>query len=511
MADPASRPTDDAGARRFLTFRVDRRLYALPADEVSEVIRLPQVARVPQSPKSLLGVANLRGSVLPLASLKALLGRQEGAISADARAIVLDGAAPIALAVDTVEALVTLDADRIETRQASLAADPGERLRGAFQARAGQDVARILDVRSLLDADFTQRPKPQRTASRATGGAASLEREGAAAADEVMLVTFQVAGQEYALGTEVVQEIIPAPANLAVAPRSEALVLGVAAFRDTLLPLLSLRGLLGFPEDGGGEQQKVLVVSVAGVLVGLVADRMRSIVSADKANIDPTPAVLAARAGGETQIKAILRHEGGRRLISILDTATLFREDVMQRLAGAAATGKVLAVEDEAIGAGESQFLVFRLGDEEFGLPIAAVDEVARAPEQITRVPKTPKFLEGVINLRGEVLPVVDQRRRFDLPAFSGDKLRQRLVVARSERHRAGLIVDSVSEVLRVRTTSIEAAPDLTGEAVRLVQGVVNFDGAGRMVLLLDPAELLSRAERGLLDKFDVTGAAAVP
>ena len=60
--------------------------------------------------------------------------------------------------------------------------------------------------------------------------------------------------------------------------------------------------------------------------------------------------------------------------------------------------------------------LVFRLGSDEFGLPIDTVVEVAQVPAQITRIPKTPKFLEGVINLRGEVLPVVDQRRRFDMP-----------------------------------------------------------------------------------------------
>jgi purine-binding chemotaxis protein CheW len=508
MADPA--PGRGSGERRFLTFRVDQRLYALPADEVSEVIRLPAVAKVPQSPRSLLGVANLRGSVLPLASLRALLGRPEPEASDGGRAIVLDGAAPVALAVDTVDALVMLDESQVETRQAGLAAETGERLRGAFRT-PGQDVAKILDIRGLLDAEFTQRPRSQRGAARGPVAAGVLDHAAQAASAAVMLVTFEVAGQEYALGVEAVQEILPAPSNLAVAPRSEALVLGVTAFRDTLLPLLSLRGLLGFAEaaDGNG-LQKVIVTRVGGVRVGLVADRTRSIVSADPEAIDPTPPVLAARAGGETQIKAILRHEGGRRLISILDPATLFREDVMQRLAGAADTGKMLGAEAAATDVGESQFLVFRLGDEEFGLPISAVDEVARAPEHITRVPKTPKFLEGVINLRGEVLPVVDQRRRFDLPPLDGDRQGQRLVVVRSERHRAGLIVDAVSEVLRTPTDAIEPAPDLTGEAARLVLGVVNFGDSGRMVLVLDPSELLSRAERGLLDKFDA-GAAKDP
>jgi purine-binding chemotaxis protein CheW len=134
-------------------------------------------------------------------------------------------------------------------------------------------------------------------------------------------------------------------------------------------------------------------------------------------------------------------------------------------------------------------------------LPVEAVNEVARVPDQITRLPKAPKFLEGVINLRGEVLPVVDQRRRFDMPALE-EQGGRRLVVVRTERHRAGLVVDSVSEVLRCAASDIEPAPDLTNELTRLVQGAINLEKAGRIVLLLDPAELLTRAESGLLDEF---------
>ena len=87
----------------------------------------------------------------------------------------------------------------------------------------------------------------------------------------------------------------------------------------------------------------------------------------------------------------------------------------MQRLSAA----PQMAARDEGDAAApvrELKFLVFRLDQEEFALPIGAVDEVASVPEQVTRVPRTPDFLEGVVNLRGEVLPVVDQRRRFDMP-----------------------------------------------------------------------------------------------
>jgi purine-binding chemotaxis protein CheW len=486
-------------AERFLTFRGNGQLYALGAEQVSEVIRLPALARVPQAPKGLLGLANLRGNVLPVASLRGLLGVAEAEAVAPgiARAIVLDGAAAMALAVDSIEALVTIESDQIETRQAELATRSGERLKGAFAT--GGAVAKILDLAPLIAAAFVQqeRARPRQTRAEAMATATTTTED--AVDDRQHLVSFEIAGQEYAFPLEAVMEVVDAPETLAALPASEELVLGVTPFRDTLLPLLSLRGLLGFAAAERTGREKVVVARVGGAAVGLLADRMRSIFPADAALIEKIPPVLAARAGGESRISAIYRGDGGRRLVSLLSPEQLFREDVMQRLnAGGAAPDNENA---PAASGEERQFVVFRLGNDEFGLPIEAVNEVARVPDQITRLPKAPKFLEGVVNLRGEVLPVVDQRRRFDMPALE-HKGACRLVVVRTERHRAGLIVDSVSEVLRCFAADIEPAPDLTNEAVRLVNGVINLEKARRIVLLLDPAELLTRAERGLLDAF---------
>ena len=158
-------------------------------------------------------------------------------------------------------------------------------------------------------------------------------------------------------------------------------------------------------------------MKVGGAQVGLVADRARAIVAAPASSIDPIPPVLAARTGGEARIKAIYRGEEGRRLISILTPEQLFREDVMRRLESRQRDRLASDAGTVQRRRASGQFLVFRLGNDEFGLPIESVDEVAQVPAQITRVPKTPKFLEGVVNLRGDVLPVVDQRRRFDMPS----------------------------------------------------------------------------------------------
>ncbi|MGH8228244.1 MAG: chemotaxis protein CheW [Steroidobacteraceae bacterium] len=488
-------------SRRFLTFYVGGQLYALRSEDVLEVIRLPAVARVPQGPPALLGIGNLRGAVLPIADLGQLLGKSAALAGPGARAIVLDIGAPIAILVDTVAALEYAAEDRIDTRPKEVGADGAERLLGVLAVTADKGVAKILDIKAMLEVAFSSRgrARPRDTKPRAAASMHDARRE---TVETETLVTFEVAGQEFALPLADVQEIIPAPMSMTALAHSEAVVLGLTAVRDTLLPLLSLRALLGFSKQTAPELEKVIVVKIGGARVGLVADRARAVVAADIELLDPVPPALVARTGGESRIRSVYRGEGGRRLISILSSQQLFRDDVMQKLAAGRRAESGHDEPAEPIAHQELTFLVFRLGDDEFGLSVDAVVEVARVPDQVTRLPKTPKFLEGVVNLRGEILPVIDQRRRFDMPPL-GKIDGRRLIVVKTERHRAGLIVDSVSDVLRSSSSAIEPAPELTDDTSRLVRGLVNLPASNRIVLLLDPMELLTRAEQGLLDKFE--------
>jgi purine-binding chemotaxis protein CheW len=495
MADIAK--TTQLSDERFLTFKSEGHFYALPAASVSEVARMPPVARVPQAPPSLMGLANLRGTVLPVASVRVLLGRADVATTHASRLIVLEGASPVALAVDEVASLVRIAPEKVKTAEADIASEAGEHLRGVFDS--GSHVTKILDIPELLRRGFAE-TAPKRQSLAATASAIATVQNAAVEMTRLRLVTFEVAGQDYALPLEVVREIVTVQDNLTFVPGSDDTVRGVMPYRDGLLPLLSLRRLLGLP-SAVVSREKVLIVAIGDVLIGFVADRTRAVLSVDPGRVEPAPAILAARAGGEAQIKEIYRAGHGR-LVSILAPERLLREDVMQKLVQGDATMKAKTddIGDESDGK-ELRFLVFRLDDNEFALPIDAVEEVARVPDQITRLPKTPKFLEGVVNLRGEVLPVVDQRRRFDMPATTVSANR-RLVVVRTEQHRAGLIVDSVSEVLRCSPDNIQPSPELTGDALGVVHSVINLEAHGRIILLLDPSELLTRSERGLLDSF---------
>ncbi|MEW6488613.1 MAG: chemotaxis protein CheW [Thermodesulfobacteriota bacterium] len=146
------------------------------------------------------------------------------------------------------------------------------------------------------------------------------------------------------------------------------------------------------------------------------------------------------------------------------------------------------------------QLVTFHVGDEEFGVEILEVREINRMME-ITRVPHAPDFVEGVINLRGQVIPVVDLRKRFGLPAVERDKSARIVVVELGDRV-VGFLVDSVSEVLRVPRSLVEPPPPIVGGIdAAYIEAVVKLED--RLLILLDLRKLLSRSETQELGEFE--------
>lgn len=151
------------------------------------------------------------------------------------------------------------------------------------------------------------------------------------------------------------------------------------------------------------------------------------------------------------------------------------------------------------------QLVTFQVGAEEYGLDIGAITEVIR-PLRITPLPKMPVFVEGVINLRGTIIPVVDLRRRFELKTVKNDSRRMRMIITRGAAPGAGavsqgllgLVVDSVEEVVHVPKKNIDPAPSAaTGGNADFITGMGKL--GERLIILLDITRILSRQERTAL------------
>ncbi|MBG0776442.1 MAG: chemotaxis protein CheW [Desulfovibrionaceae bacterium] len=142
------------------------------------------------------------------------------------------------------------------------------------------------------------------------------------------------------------------------------------------------------------------------------------------------------------------------------------------------------------------QLVTFSIGDEEFGVDILKVQEIIRTME-ITKVPRAPEFVEGVINLRGKVIPIIDLRMRFGLTTREHDK-HTRIIVIEINNMIVGFVVDSVSEVLRIPASTIEPPPPVvSGLESEYISGVGKLED--RLLILLDLDRLLSGEERNAL------------
>ena len=140
----------------------------------------------------------------------------------------------------------------------------------------------------------------------------------------------------------------------------------------------------------------------------------------------------------------------------------------------------------------DCQVVGFRIGNETYGVRIASVREIVRVPE-ITSVPSAPDLVEGVINLRGKIIPVMDLRKRFGSTAVQNDK-KNRILVVELENKLVGLIVSSASEVLKIPPSEIEAPGSVFAEGEsNYVTGVGKLKG--RLIILLDIARLLRQSE----------------
>lgn len=162
---------------------------------------------------------------------------------------------------------------------------------------------------------------------------------------------------------------------------------------------------------------------------------------------------------------------------------------------GPSETGDVYnaaAAESEAVTEEFSQFVTCHVDGEEFAVDILSVQEIIRMVE-ITKVPKAPSFVEGVINLRGRIIPVLDLRRRLGVPGTERTA-QSRIVVVMVRGRAVGLVVDSVSEVLRIPKSAMEPAPALGATVgAEFIQGVGRLED--RLLTLLDLKRLLLPAD----------------
>lgn len=490
----------EISVNEFVTFLIADEAFAINMAPVQEIIRVPQVVKVPKSPPSLMGLANLRGKVLPVINLRTVFGINEKEIDEASRVVVVGFGETLGFLVDRVASVIDVDESKIEESSDIKSIVKSEFLKGVIKDVAGFNMVMMLDIEKVVEREFSEfLSKKSKEYTLRT----EREKEEEVFAEERQLVSFTVAEEEYAIPIENIQEIVQIPEHITKVPNAEKAIIGMMNLRDKILPLASLRALFSLPEKQLNEQCRIVVLSLGNLSVGVVVDSVREVLRVPESLIEPIPSILI-KDEVSSEITEVCRLDGGKRLVSIISVSNLFKRKEIKEALTAAKDEKEMEQKDnsEEEIEDEEQFVVFELDEQEYAVPIESVQEIVRVPEELTHVPKTPDFVEGVINLRGTVLPVIDLRKRFDIEEKQRDE-HQRIMVFIIDNVSVGFIVDSVSEVLKIPNSLIQKSPELSHEQAKLFSRVANLEREGRIIQIIEPKELLKKEEIEKLEKSE--------
>jgi purine-binding chemotaxis protein CheW len=194
------------------------------------------------------------------------------------------------------------------------------------------------------------------------------------------------------------------------------------------------------------------------------------------------------------QLKGVAKLNNGKRMILILEPSKLISDEEIIAIRGNDETKEHYvgekSIERQLLD--EEQLVTFKMGMEEYGIKIANVQEINRMTE-ITKIPRAPYCIEGIVNLRGNVIPALDLRKLFKLSEKQVTDA-TRIIIVDFNGKRTGIVVDSVSEVLRFEKTLIELPPDILRSGIDrdYVEGVGKLVDGKRMILILDISKVLN-------------------
>jgi len=510
QAQGADALQSDDGIRQFVSFDVEEERFAVPMESVLEIIRVPPTVRVPLTSDALVGLANLRGGVLAVLEARRLMGLPMREHTDASRALVVDCGVPVGIVVDRVDRVLRIEGHRIESGDDVRATVRTDIVSGVVKGDADQPLLQLLDVDRIVGTEFASMLERRRSVLDGPSHAVRAVDDSVAAAtddESQQLVSFLSDGEEYALPIESVAEIVRVSSSITRVPGTEPHVRGLINLRDRLLPLVDLRTLFGRPSVDRSDRHRVVVAHFdqgdRTVWAGIVVDEVREVLRVPHESVARLPDLLTRRRDMD-EFSGVCRLQNGERLVSVVSVETLFGHPAIERALDAIDEEAPPVDPPEASmqtppSAEERQLVIFKLDGAEYGAGLESVSEIIRVPDKLVRVPKTPDFIEGLVNLRGSVLPTIDMRPRLGLPR-----------VERSDKHRilvlelggtlTGFVVDMVSEVIRIPSSAIELPPEMSAEQAQLVPEVANLRDESRMILLLDVQKLLTRVERDELE-----------
>ena len=489
------RPSPKATPAIFGSFWLGETEFALDAAAIQEVVNAPDsIAAMPLAPGYMLGLFNMRGTIIPVIDLRRLLEMPERAAEECKVAIIEDGEICIGLMVDrTGEVLSASGASHVDFRPRS-----GEVkdviVQGLLKLDEGRRIVQILDPHELLH--LKKVPRSEVSTRRATGRAAPSR------GTRFNCITFQFGHTLCAIDLRHVEEVMDTPTILESMLVQDCFV-GVTNLRGQIIPVADARNFMGDHASIKSSKtyppgRKMLVLKTDGGLIGLLVFSIDSIVSCfedevlqfTKLALPRADIVRGCLVDRNEEIILLLDHDMLKKDRVLVETALRCKEVHPEE--GRHRTAKV-----EAIGGERLTFIVFSVATRS-ALNSKQVSEIISYPDSLLRPPYALDFVDGIINLRGELITLINPRTVYGLPEV--DRHGSRVLIFLHEGRKYGILVDSVDEI--VNTSSNRVSDKMTIKQADSTLQILEDDGgciqspAYGAVMVLDIEGFLRRCFR---------------
>lgn len=475
--------------RQLVIYHLGNDEFGADIMNVKEIVRVPEITKVPNAPDYIEGVCNLRGSVLPIIDGRTKVGMEKKKNDEYSRILVIDiNGKNIGMIVDRVSEVIRVNSADIEAPPSIIKDVNSDYLSGVVKLNEGNrlimflELSNVLRIENSLDMNQYKDDTDVNFINNETNKIVVNEEQ---------LVSFLLGKEEYAFDIMDVKEIIRV-SDIVEIPNSEDFIEGLVSYRNHLLPILNLRQYFNMETQEITEYTRILVVDTGFMTIGILVDKVSEVLRIQSNVIQPPPTMFFGSI--KDQIKGIAKLNSGKRIIMILESSKLMQDEninsILELQGKQSNEEQAKSIEKQLLD--EEQLVTFKIGAEEYGIGIDYVQEINRMTE-ITKIPRAPYFIEGIVNLRGDIIPTMDLRKMFGLPEKQYTDA-TRVVIIDFQGKKTGIVVDMVSEVLRFEKSLIEAPPQILSNGLdnEYIKGVGKLNQGKKMILIINLERLFS-------------------
>lgn len=455
----------------ILGVKIEGEFYAFDGDRVEQILRVPHITPVPLSDEAIIGVSSISGKIITIVDTGLILGGKKiDHKNQNARILTIDfQGSTYGVLVDEVLVMTTLDRANYEAVEKGNGKITGFYKQSDAIYQIIDESAAISTLSLLSFAPTTVDKIESKNSSEQTSGRSNIETQ--------RYLFLKLGNESFAISLEITREIIFVPEKITPVKEAGFGVLGVIVLRDELITSIDLRTTLGFDASKRARENRLLILNKDGKSLALLVDSIEEVKDVELSLVETLPNRFS-----DSKIEAIYKAKAG--ITSLIDKTYLismieefYIEDNDQM--GSQKEGHSLNEDSVEIA-------VFKIATEEYALEIEDLQEIIKYTKE-TPVPEAPQFVDGIINLRGVVIPIFSLPERLGFAKLITPSTK--ILVCNINGEKLGLLVDDVSEILFVNNSLISPSDSSNS----LFNGVITLDEGKRIILKIETENIITK------------------